>query len=130
MTTEAEKIYDQLILDIFTTAIEGGINYWSWTDEYKWMNEDGSDDFYNFFALIEETDNGPKHIVDRKTVVRGYELATESFQGDEICWSTSAPLSKKKILSPSYVDEDSWDFDAGDADIIIQLGLFGEVVYG
>lgn len=131
MTRDNTYIYDQMIADIFTTAIEGGINYWSWTDEYHWMKEDGSYDFFNFYAVIEETDNGPKHRIDRETIVRGYILATESYQGDEIYWSTSAPLSKKKILSPSYVDdEDAWDFDAGDADIIVQLGLFGEVVYG
>lgn len=131
MQPEEKNHYDQLILDIFTTAMEGGINYWSWTHEYHWMKHDGSDDFDNFYALIEETDDGPKHRIDRKVIEKGYTIATEELQADEIFWSMSAPISKKKMLSPSYVDEeDAWDFDAGDADIIVQLGLFGTVFYG
>ena len=114
---------DQLFLDIFTTALEGGIGYWSWCDEYHWSNEDGTDDVRGFFALIQESEEDGKSLrIDRSVIAKGYRLASVGEWRDRINWSSEKP--------PLVPDEDGWDCDAGDADCIVQLGLFGEVVYG
>lgn len=123
---------DQLLADIFTTAIEGGINYWSECSSYHWRNPDGTDDLRGFKADIndlynlldpDDDDSGQPHHVDRSTLVKGYTLATTTHR-DRIRWSCGE--------QPPLVitDDTDWDYDAGDADVIVQLGLFGEVVYG
>lgn len=125
--------YDQLMLDLFTTALEGGIGYWSECSAYHWMIGPPSDDvtrpsvsdFNDFYAdIIEyEPDGDGRHRIDRRTMRRGYDLARGDWR-DKIRWSSGEP--------PPWVvhDDTDWDFDAGDADCIVQLGLFGQVVYG
>ena len=125
---------DEFYLDLFTTAIEGGINYWAYTDKYHWMigptavdvEEPSRPDYRGFYADIteEDPDDGDgKHRIDRQVITAGYGLATTTYR-DRIFWSSGEP-------PPLVVTDDTdWDFDAGDADVIVQLGLFGKVIYG
>jgi hypothetical protein len=113
---------DQLLLDLFTAALEGGIGYWSAAARYKWMLPDGTEDRQGFNALIVEDDVGDEHLIDRSVMVRGLTLAATDWR-DRLAWSTEPP--------PVVITEETeWDYDAGDADMIVQLGLFGDVVYG
>lgn len=129
--------YDQLMLDLFTTAIEGGVNYWAQVESYHWQREPTSDeshrnqpaDYAGFYANIteveyeDETDGSADHRIDRGVMIKGYSLARGEWR-DKIHWSSGE--------KPPWVwtEDTDWDFDAGDADCIVQLGLFGEVVYG
>lgn len=118
------KARDQLLFDIFVTAMEGGINYWSMCGEYHWTNKDYSDDLQGFYASIVDTEDELQPFrIDRKTIARGYSLATSEWR-DWISWSSGC---KPPLVITSDTE---WDYDAGDADVIVQLGLFGEVVYG
>lgn len=124
MTTE-HTTRDQYMLDIFTTALEGGIGYWSVAKSYHW-SKDGQDDHQGFRAEIVETDDDGDetgtHVIDRAVIVKGYGLAAGKYRR-LVNWSTEAP--------PLVITSDTdWDYDAGDADVIVQLGLFGEVIYG
>ena len=117
---------DQLYADIFTTACEGGINYWAGIDAYCWRMPDGTEDLMDFCAEIECSDRPDEHgqhlyLIDRSVIDRGYKKACVEFS--HYGWSTTPP--------PVRVDEDTdWDYDAGDADMIVQIGLFGDVVFG
>lgn len=118
---------DQLMLDLFTTALEGGINYWADCSEYHWDNGHGDkvvEDYEGFFAVIHDCEDDDKtYTVNRSVISKGYALAAGEV-GKGYCWSVSQPP-----LVPTERNE--WeDFDAGDADTIVQLGLFGKVVYG
>jgi hypothetical protein len=118
MTTER----DQLYADLFTTALEGGIGYWSTCSNYRWTKDDGTPDVTGFEAVIIEDEEYEHHGINRSTISRGYRLATGEWR-DRLRWSTEPP--------PRFITEEvDWDYDAGDADMIVQLGLFGEVVYG
>ena len=125
---------DELFHAIFTTALEGGVNYWSSCSHYQWTNPDESEDYKGFFAVIhdeededdkENEDRGYRdrgHRIDRATISKGYKLATTTYR-DRISWSCDKP--------PLVITDDTdWDYDAGDADAIVQLGLFGDVIYG
>lgn len=113
---------DEMFLDIFTTALEGGIGYWSECSEYHWLNGD-DEDYRGFFAVIHDTeDEGKTYRIDRAVIAKGYRLATTEWR-DRISWSTGKP--------PLVITEDTdWDYDSFDADVIVQLGLFENVVYG
>ncbi len=116
---------DQLYLDIFTTAMEGGIGYWALARSYHWLHNDGQpgvqpvEDVLGFYADIAECDDGgdttERHRIDRAVIARGYTLATGEWR-NRLPWSTEPP--------PLVITDDTdWDFDAGDADTIVQLGL-------
>lgn len=116
--------------NIFVTAMEGGINYWAGVNNYHWGFDD-VDDLDGFSAEVfddleaEMADEGEKvkvYTVNRATITKGWRLATTTFR-DTISWSCGKP--------PVVWNEDyDWDMDASDADCIVQLGLFGDVVYG
>jgi hypothetical protein len=118
---------DELLADLFTTALEGGIGYWSSCSEYHWST-DGQADLRGFFAVVTDStveveDDPPTHRIDRDTIVKGYGLATTTWR-NKVFWSSG---EKPPLV---ITDDTDWDYDAGDADAIVQLGLFGEVVYG
>lgn len=120
---------DILFFDLFTTALEGGINYWSECGTYRPWKADGTEDYDGFHAVIYDAEDdsieiGPLHI-NRDVIARGYNHAITSHK-DKVRWSSGQ--------RPPYVvteeSRENWDFDADDADAIVQLGLFGEVRYG
>lgn len=52
--TEGRK---RLLHLMFTTAIEGGIGYWSLTDGYHWFNDKtGTEDLDGFYATLESNE--------------------------------------------------------------------------
>jgi hypothetical protein len=126
--------HDRLMLDLFTTALEGGIGYWAECHSYHWMIGPPADDVepetdYNgFYADITERDyeddGAADHRINRQTLIRGYNRAISPEWRDRLHWSSGE--------KPPYVvtDDTDWDFDAGDADMIVQLGLFNEIIYG
>lgn len=116
--TEKQKMFHA----IFTTALEGGIGYWSIATAYHWSDDAGCEDWRGFFANIEDDVDGGEYRIDANTISRGYRLALQ--KRDEIAWSDGKP----PFVVRDYLDD--WDFDSMDADCIVQLGIFGEVRYG
>lgn len=117
---------DQLLHGLFTTALEGGIGYWSECSDYWWGNSLEDEDLSGFYADIVETGDGDveiAHKITRTTISKGYALATSADWRNRLGWS-----SHKPPIVPT--EDDDWDYDASDADMIVQLGLFGDVVYG
>lgn len=116
---------DQTLLDIFTTALEGGIGYWSTCLRYKWLLPDGkTSDVLGFHAdVLDEVGIGltvldvfvEGHRIDREVIARGLQL-----------FANAKPEEVLREGPP----EDWGCLDADAADQIVQLGLFGEVVYG
>lgn len=117
---------NELLHAIFTTAIEGGVNYWSECRSYRW-SVDGTgneSDLIGFQAMLRDSETGKEWLtVNRETISEGYRLASTTYK-DRISWSSgdNPPLV--------ITDDTDWDFDAMDADVIVQLGLFGDVIYG
>lgn len=127
----------QFLANIFTTAVEGGIGYWCSCDSYHWSNSDGSSDLDDFYADISEMESGLQYRIDKSVIQRGVQLFV-SHCGGEID-SNGSPGSWDPIPSTHYwleflaanrTNGDDGDFDAGVADIIVQFGLFGKVIYG
>lgn len=110
---------DQMADDIITTAIEGGIQYWAEVQSYRW---DGQPAEIGTIATVIDhiEDNGKVLTIDRAVVRRGWrKLFTPEW----------------KHLRDHYgeinIDPDGdHDIDSSGADNIVQLGLFGDVVYG
>lgn len=123
------KIDAEFLHDIFTTALEGGIGYWSECSAYHWSKggPDHEADLDFFHAIIEETESGedepPTHRIDREVILRGLSrLFTGEYRG--LHSSTAGRIMEAAITG------NSGRLDASDADCLVQVGLFGEVVYG
>lgn len=141
----------ELIHSIFTTALEGGIGYWSVCEGYRWSIDGNGDedDLDGFHAVIgipvddevefvpevqvirnEDFGYGDHYFVriDKDVVNRGYDLAARrTEQENKHAWQCGCgrpPL----VVTEEALDE--WDYDACDADAIVQLGLFGTTIYG
>lgn len=127
-----KELKDGDIEDILTTALEGGIGYWAcllnddpaWEKAHKEIKDAGETPYWSTvmwrvlqsgekvrFQDADDTEDGEIWEYDLKSFKQSCERYEEE-RG-----------SLKKCL-------DDGNFDAVEADIFIQLGLFGEVVFG
>lgn len=161
--TEGRKRFLHMM---FTTAMEGGIGYWSVAENYHWQHKnvnpsaswDSSphqDDINGFYAVIEPNEGewgvGVAYIAE----TGGFELMTEECQQqplridigimergvnllvDKVIEAAKSEDSdvgfSRKYLRQFVIqwltDTEEGDSDADVADFVVQLGLFGEVVY-
>lgn len=117
-----------LVADIFSTACEGGINYWCDVNAYRWSDGAGQSDLTGFRAVIVDED-GTEHVIDRSVILKGLRLATDKAVTDK---HPGVYALRDTGLAYRYGGErlEDLDYDADTADAIVQLGLFGEIIYG
>lgn len=150
----------ELLHTLFVAAVEGGINYWAQCSDYRWATDESGrkEDFEGFSVVLHpaagETDWGVfSGDQDREplTVNRGVmglglvRLGEWSFTdarncvgapvltentGDFRCWPRRAGEHLDQFMAEVQGGNFDLDFDAGIADVVVQLGLFNEVVYG
>ncbi|SKN09414.1 Uncharacterised protein [Mycobacteroides abscessus subsp. massiliense] len=141
---------------VFTTALEGGIQYWARADRYHWSLSDKlvEDDLDGFYAVISSTEAGDddtgwgiaglehEHTlrIDLNVVERGTKLFARYCRGEVNSHGIDVPEEQRKPLA----DDAYWrqflaaeathgrqgDYDAPVADNIVQFGLFGKLVFG
>jgi hypothetical protein len=121
-------VTNQTLHDIFVTAIEGGINYWCRTVEYLWANEDGTEDLDGFYAVIWDHEDGVERLINADTIRLGLARCAAGHSSvGELTKSTALLLLVGDTYRGMGIDV---DYDAWIADAIVQMALFGEVVYG
>ena len=116
------ELSDKEIVNIYTTALEGGIGYWAVCDEYRWQ------------YLYEDYDNDIVKPLDPDQVLVVLSDTEETdFKDEEL---TPAKIrAGTKLLIEKFphlyqILDNEFHVDADGADAIVQLGLFGEIVYG
>lgn len=113
---------DDSLLSIFHTALEGGINYWSTCAKYRWESLPPSE----AFAVIHEDENeGREHRITIDTIREGLR----NIVTNQVKYNGGEGEYMARLAIGILVEED-YDYDAGDADNIVQAGLFKEIVYG
>jgi len=106
-------------LYLFTTALEGGINYWAVVHAYRW-SVDGKPSFLLANAIVEDGEerSSIKVNLNPKKMIKGLVELVEHTPGRMTqCGGSYASL----LMSLSTSDCD--DYDATDADIIAQYAL-------
>jgi len=106
--------------NLWVTILEGGSNYWVdgiYHDETKASLKNGADLAKNFHIII-------RHGADEFDS-RDYGETTEAQTFDVIHKGISLLSDDVKLIIMN-----NGDWDANDADHILQLGVFGEVRYG
>lgn len=118
---------------IFTTALEGGIGYWSQASAYRWSKAgDGNvDDLEKFVAIVAEWDDekndylhGEKDLtINRAVIQKGLRLI-----GDRVVKVRDDIY--KNVVAADRSNGEAGDIDSEIADCIVQAGLFGDIIYG
>ena len=125
------NVPEQVLKDILCTALEGGTNYWL-------CGERVQRDRHGYTRLIRPSDAemglrnlqpfpvdqfkpgfDPKADITLQTVLRGLELVAGG----------ALPQRADLMGNVMRIVVDAHDFDASDADVIVQLGFFGDVIY-
>ena len=126
-----QKEFDSIVSSIHCSAIEGGsygIGYWCEIVSYKWDEKDDTK-FKSVIQMQEEYEDDKdkrisklrKYTIDRDVIVLGIKrVAMGEIQVNESYVQKCGAL----LLTGEA------DMDADDADIIVQAGLFNEVIFG
>ena len=130
--------------DVFVTAIEGGINYWSTIQGYK----HSIDEWYANILDLGRLDERDQEValvendwvrVDREVIRQGMRvLVGETDESREANRIDPGSLHAKLSFALATVVASGFTMygaledylDADTADMIVQAGLFGEVIYG
>jgi hypothetical protein len=115
LTVTAEDIDD-----IVTTAFEGGINYWCNRAEVvgDYLGEFASDQISRGgVVLLYDAENDDVYELTLEKVLKGIQKACEGRWGYDNEWCNGEVI-------------DTYNVDAMVADMIIQLALFDDVIFG
>ena len=108
-----KKITQQDIDYIMSTALEGGINYWCRKAEVL------ESQYYGEFASDQISRGGSLRLYDAESDDT-WVLDLDKLMAGIV-----------KALESGYVSSDNLDdWDALDADAVVQCGLFGDIVFG
>lgn len=130
---------EQFLSDIITTALEGGIGYWSVADHYQWVDDAGvhvcvrgmhDSDCVRYGALavvrvLRDDDEGyedEQRWITTATIAEGIQRLLDG--------TVSYPVWAQDELVAAVHDNDAGMIDSDDADNIVQAALLGEIVYG
>lgn len=117
---------EQFLSDVIVTAIEGGIGYWAVCLQYQYEGKVVVSDFQYLGggtrATISPIDTEGIYMITPNTIAHGIAV----LQADSTVCAASL---RDKILAASR-ENDAGEIDSEAADVIVQAGLFGEVVYG
>jgi hypothetical protein len=114
----------QFLNDVITTAVEGGIGYWSQVSDYHW-----GDEIETTVRVHELDDDGTPDAIGVPITPAKIEdaiklILTKDSHGDYI-----HSRIRSNIFEAS-AENDAGDIDADLADIIVQIAMFGKLVYG
>lgn len=118
--TKKIQVTEEDIDDIMCTALEGGITYWARAAKVvgEYLGEYGHEQIARGGKLIiVDAEDGEKYELTREKLLRGIQLAVEQEYYEDYEWYYDGKL-------------DTCMIDAEVADVIVQLALFDEVVFG
>jgi hypothetical protein len=127
----------EFLADVITTAVEGGINYWSTVSGYKWFFPDldgGSaeheEGMANAYVTVHPEDEDVSFYIDTEKIE---EAINRILDAGPVGPNKSGGLLTRYGWSQVCLaskESDAGEIDADIADCIVQVACFGELVYG
>jgi hypothetical protein len=115
---------NRFLQDVFITAIEGGINYWADIYTYRWSTEPWE-------ATIRELGEPEILTINRAVINKGLRLISRAVPDEEGGTSIKYLSARAAAdIREALRERDAGNIDAGLADTIVQVGLFGQVMFG
>lgn len=139
-TTPPQNPLDQLAADILTTAVEGGSGYWSCVSDI----ERAEDLTVISVKVHEEADADEPAIQGHQQFGIYGSLPSGDYKVEGVAVTYVDMIAAMKRIAASEVDQisreiafermlvspEDADYDADDADVVLQVAVLGEVVYG
>ena len=116
------KLTDENVDDIMVSALEGGIVYWCCEAEVV------EDEYYGEYASEQISRGGSLRLYDAEEEDGPWILNLEKFVNGVKLWVEDGYADKVCAIDGDEID--CGQVDAIQADLIVQLALFGEIVYG
>jgi hypothetical protein len=125
---------ERFLADIITTAVEGGIGYWSQVSSYRWWSDliGGS----GGATKTSDTSADVHPLLDDESGYRdeGVHVGIEEVARALAVLRSDAviavhPTTRGRILEADRAN-DAGDLDSNDADIVVQVAVLGDVIYG
>ena len=114
---------EEFLTDVMTCALEGGVGYWLMCDAVVRDEELRVTEVFGLYDA-ETEDEFPQQYLGISDIVRGLELITSPNSG-------IVSERFRKHVTKAILEEDGiCSLDASDCDVIVQVALFGKVVYG
>jgi hypothetical protein len=121
------------LANTLSTACEGGISYWASVGDYDWGFPDmghsdgrpwlaGEQAYVTAKVWEDDSEDVTPFDVDLETIAKGWGLFMDK-TWERDYFQTDAKLANR-------TNGEDGDVDAEVADVVLQLALFGEVVYG
>jgi hypothetical protein len=127
-TRLATTAREQALNDLFTTALEGGIGYWSTCSVYRWsVDVDGrQEQAIDFVAVVQdiEDDEGTEYVIDQHVIRRGQQRLYRHLI------DLGEQANRYQLQAMRDFNRGKWDdldCDADTGDLVVQFGLFGEL---
>lgn len=118
---------NEFLQDILTTAVEGGIGYWSECEGYHWDHEKPWEARVVLYCTEDPTLTGKDGVeVDVDSIARALAV----FRDPERAKRTKVSQPTIDAINRAYRECDAGDIDADLADIIVQVAIFDEVIFG
>lgn len=136
----------QFLADVLTTAVEGGIGYWSTSSNYRWdLRANPASDIGVTLAVEADAVDREDYrltVTDGEPVWSWGGTMCEMFEVrvtlDNIATGLGIVMRGEAGVAPDYVGRistasrlnDCGEIDALDADIVVQAAVFGSVIFG
>ncbi len=138
-STQYDRERRDLLATVIVTAVEGGIGYWSQAENYRWYfptiqaqagdkggtARPGPDGTANAYVTLHPTDEGEGDFEPRKITTDDIARALDMIRKDEV--ELNLPL--KRSIWRGDATNDGGEIDADGADAIVQIAMFGTVIY-
>jgi|TARA_R110000824_G_scaffold151130_4_gene322046 hypothetical protein len=112
---------NQTLFDVFITALHGGIGHWSQCKSYRCSDPNGEPDLDGFEAVIRT--EGAERTVNANVIAKGLSLIRRGKVQIN-------PTMRRNIVHFDRTNGEQGDIDALAADAVVQVGIFGEIVFG
>lgn len=143
--TATSPARQEALTDLFTTALEGGIGYWSFAAEYKWDAPYEDRGVWLMPCEAEDSDDWRAAAAKFKLATREATVydepvvalrLTPAMMGTGLGRLTKACPGRRTNCGDTFVKlartlgtDNQCDYDAGDADVIAQFALGMYAVY-
>lgn len=118
----------QFLTDILVTAVEGGIGYWSFGEDYRY---DGEPEGRGVTITEIDSDDGAVPLPMRVTLDLLATAVNKIVRGDETGSVNLRPIvAAASWANDTCPESGPEDIDATWAEQIFQVAMFGKVIYG
>lgn len=115
----------QFYADIIICAVEGGTNYWAFSHDYQHETPETTSvqlASQDEVVGLGTSEDGIWHTVTLDTIAEGFK----KIRGQE---GLKINERLRKEILTAYDEMEAGDIDATAADVLVQVALFGEVMY-